>query len=325
MSEKTLHSQVQKPLVVLAGPTAVGKTRLSIHLAQALNGEVISADSMQVYRHMDIGSAKITPEEMGQIPHHLIDVLDPEEDFHVVRFQQMAKQALLDIWGRGRVPLLVGGTGFYIQAVVRDISFGEERDSENGYRQELESLAKQKGALWLHEKLAAVDPEAARQIHPNNHKRVLRALEYYHDTGNLISDHNREQQAKASAYNCAYFVLNDDRALLYQRIENRVDRMMADGLLKEVKALQERGCTRDMVSMQGLGYQEILAYLEGEYSLEEAVRRIKRDTRHFAKRQLTWFKREKEVIWVHRKDFDDQEERMLEYMLDQCRERGIGQ
>ena len=325
MSEKTLHSQAQKPLVVLAGPTAVGKTRLSIHLAQALNGEVISADSMQVYRHMDIGSAKITPEEMGQIPHHLIDVLDPEEDFHVVRFQQMAKQALLDIWGRGRVPLLVGGTGFYIQAVVRDISFGEERDSENGYRQELESLAKQKGALWLHEKLAAVDPEAARQIHPNNQKRVLRALEYYHDTGNLISDHNREQQAKASAYNCAYFVLNDDRALLYQRIENRVDRMMADGLLKEVKALQERGCTRDMVSMQGLGYQEILAYLEGEYSLEEAVRRIKRDTRHFAKRQLTWFKREKEVIWVHRKDFDDQEERMLEYMLDQCRERGIGQ
>lgn len=325
MSEKTLHSQVQKPLVVLAGPTAVGKTRLSIHLAQALNGEVISADSMQVYRHMDIGSAKITPEEMGQIPHHLIDVLDPEEDFHVVRFQQMAKQALLDIWGRGRVPLLVGGTGFYIQAVVRDISFGEERDSENGYRQELESLAKQKGALWLHEKLAAVDPEAARQIHPNNQKRVLRALEYYHDTGNLVSDHNREQQAKASAYNCAYFVLNDDRALLYQRIENRVDRMMADGLLKEVKALQERGCTRDMVSMQGLGYQEILAYLEGEYSLEEAVRRIKRDTRHFAKRQLTWFKREKEVIWVHRKDFDDQEERMLEYMLDQCRERGIGQ
>ena len=325
MSEKTLHSQAQKPLVVLAGPTAVGKTRLSIHLAQALNGEVISADSMQVYRHMDIGSAKITPEEMGQIPHHLIDVLDPEEDFHVVRFQQMAKQALLDIWGRGRVPLLVGGTGFYIQAVVRDISFGEERDSENGYRQELESLAKQKGALWLHEKLAAVDPEAARQIHPNNQKRVLRALEYYHDTGNLISDHNREQQAKASAYNCAYFVLNDDRTLLYQRIENRVDRMMADGLLKEVKALQERGCARDMASMQGLGYQEILAYLEGEYSLEEAVRRIKRDTRHFAKRQLTWFKREKEVIWVHRKDFDDQEERMLEYMLDQCRERGIGQ
>lgn len=315
----------KKPLIIITGPTAVGKTDLSIQIAKAVNGEIISADSMQVYRHMDIGSAKITPEEMGQIPHHLIDVLDPEEDFHVVRFQQMAKQALLDIWGRGRVPLLVGGTGFYIQAVVRDISFGEERDSENGYRQELESLAKQKGALWLHEKLAAVDPEAARQIHPNNQKRVLRALEYYHDTGNLISDHNREQQAKASAYNCAYFVLNDDRTLLYQRIENRVDRMMADGLLKEVKALQERGCTRDMVSMQGLGYQEILAYLEGEYSLEEAVRRIKRDTRHFAKRQLTWFKREKEVIWVHRKDFDDQEERMLEYMLDQCRERGIGQ
>lgn len=325
MNEKTLRAQAQNPLVVLAGPTAVGKTRLSIRLAQALNGEVISADSMQVYRHMDIGSAKITPEEMEQVPHHLIDVLEPEEDFHVVRFQQMAKQALLDICGRGRIPLLVGGTGFYIQAVVRDISFGEERNSEDRYRQELEALAEEKGALWLHGQLAAVDPQAARQIHPNNQKRVLRALEYYHDTGNLISAHNREQQAKASAYNCAYFVLNDDRQLLYQRIENRVDQMMADGLLEEVKALQKRGCTRGMVSMQGLGYQELLAYLEGEYSLEEAVRRIKRDTRHFAKRQLTWFKREKEVIWVHRKDFDDREDRMLEYMLDQCRERGIGQ
>lgn len=319
------NEKVQKPLVVLAGPTAVGKTRLSIRLAQALGAEVISADSMQVYRHMDVGSAKITPEEMNGVPHHLIDVLEPEEEFHVVRFQQMTKQALLDIWSRGRIPLLVGGTGFYIQAVVRDISFGKERDSKDRYRQELEARTQEKGVLWLHGQLAAVDPQSARQIHPNNQKRVLRALEYYHDTGKPISAHNQEQQAKASPYNCAYFVLNDDRDLLYQRIEERVDQMMAGGLLEEVAALRARGCTRNMVSMQGLGYQELLAYLEGEYSLEEAVRRIKLDTRHFAKRQLTWFKREKDVIWVHRKDFKDQEDRMLEYMRNQCRERGIGQ
>lgn len=311
----------KKPLVVLAGPTAVGKTHLSILLARALNGEVISADSMQVYRHMDIGSAKITPQEMEQIPHHLIDALEPEENFHVVRFQQMAKQALAEIYDRGRIPLLVGGTGFYIQAVVRDIAFGEEREEESGYRQEMERLARQHGALWLHEQLAAVDPEAARQIHPNNQKRTLRALEFYHDTKTPISTHNQEQQKRESPYACAYFVLTDERSVLYERIDRRVDQMMANGLLEEVRALKERGCTRDMVSMQGLGYQELLAHLEGEYSLEEAVRRIKRDTRHFAKRQLTWFKRERDALWVHKGEKCQAE--ILEYMLEQCRERGI--
>ncbi len=321
MDDKRTDLVQKKPLVVLAGPTAVGKTHTSIQLARALDGEVISADSMQVYRHMDIGSAKIMPKEMGQIPHHLIDALEPEEDFHVVRFQQMAKQAIQGIYTRGHIPLLVGGTGFYIQAVVRDIAFGEERPKENAYRQEMERLARQKGTQWLHRQLEAVDEEAARQIHPNNQKRILRALEYHHDTGMPISLHNREQREKTSPYTCAYFVLTDDRETLYQRIDQRVDQMMEDGLLDEVRALKERGCTRDMVSMQGLGYQELLAYLEGEYPLEEAVRLIKRDTRHFAKRQLTWFKREKDVIWIHKKEHPRSQ--ILGYMLEQCRERGI--
>ena len=313
----------KKPLVVLAGPTAVGKTRLSIRLAKALDGEIISADSMQVYRHMDIGSAKITREEMENIPHHLIDALDPEDEFHVVRFQQMAKEALDGIYTRGKIPILTGGTGFYIQSVVRDIAFGEENTGPNRYREELERLSQEKDALWLHRQLQAVDPEAARQIHPNNRKRILRALEFYHDNKTPISTHNREQQEKISPYICAYFVLTDDRARLYRRIEERVDQMMANGLLEEVKGLKARGCTRDMVSMQGLGYRELLAFLDGEYSLEEAAAKIKQNTRHFAKRQLTWFKREKEKIWVSWEDFDYQEEPMAEYMLNICRERGI--
>ncbi len=311
----------KKPLAVLAGPTAVGKTHLSIRLAKALNGEIISADSMQVYRHMDIGSAKISPTEMEGVPHHLIDALEPEESFHVVRFQQLAKKALEGIYARGRVPLLVGGTGFYIQAVVRDIAFGEERPQENGWRQEMERLAEKNGAQWLHAQLAAADPESARQIHPNNQKRVLRALEFYRETGTPISAHNQEQKEKISPYACAYFVLTDNRAVLYERIDQRVDQMMADGLLEEVRALKERGCTRDMTSMKGLGYQELLAYLEGEHSLAEAVRLIKRNTRHFAKRQLTWFKREPDVIWVSRENQSESE--ILEYMLEQCRKRGI--
>lgn len=321
MDEKKADHRQKRPLVVLAGPTAVGKTRLSIRLAKALDAEVISADSMQVYRHMDIGSAKIMPGEMEQIPHHLIDALEPEEPFHVVRFQQMAKQALDQIHVRGRIPLLVGGTGFYIQAVVRDISFGEERPAEDSYRRTLEEQARKNGPQWLHERLAAVDSKAAEEIHPNNQKRILRALEFYHDTGRPISAHNREQQKRVSPYNVIYFVLTDDREILYRRIDRRVDQMMADGLLEEVRLLKERGCTRDMVSMQGLGYQELLAYLEGDYPLEEAVRLIKRDTRHFAKRQLTWFKREKDVIWIDRQDLD--ETQILGYMLERCRERGI--
>lgn len=313
---------MKQPLVILTGPTAVGKTKTSIALAKAIDGEIISADSMQVYRHMDIGSAKIRPEEMEGVPHHLIDVLDPEEAFHVVRFQQLAKKAMDEIYAKSRIPILVGGTGFYIQSVLYDIDFTENEEN-TAIRAELERLAEEKGAAVLHQVLAEVDPESASEIHANNVKRVIRALEFYRLTGTKISEHNEEQRQKESPYNAAYFVLNDERSRLYERIDLRVEQMLKEGLIEEVQALKDRGYTRDMVSMQGLGYKEILAYLEGEISLEEAVYILKRDTRHFAKRQLTWFKREREVIWVNKPDFQYQKEAIEEFMLNTLRKRGI--
>ena len=243
---------MKKPLIILTGPTAVGKTKLSIALAKAVNGEIISADSMQVYRRMDIGSAKIRPEEMQGVPHHLIDVLEPEEDFHVVLFQKLAKAAMEDIWSRGHIPILTGGTGFYIQALLYDIDFTENEGNAE-LRANLEALAAEEGPEAFHARLVRADPKAAEEIHANNVKRVIRALEYYEMTGERISEHNEEQREKKSPYNFAYFVLNDERASLYGRIDRRVDEMMKDGLVKEVESLKNEGCRRGMVSMQGLG------------------------------------------------------------------------
>ena len=282
---------MKKPLIVLTGPTAVGKTKLSIALAKAVNGEIISADSMQVYRYMDVGSAKITPDEMDGVPHHLVDVLDPTEDFNIVLFQQLAKKSMEEIYSKGRIPILVGGTGFYIQAITRDIDFTQS-EQDDSYRKELEALAAEKGSSFLHDMLASVDPKSAEDIHENNVKRVIRALEFYKQNGTRISEHNEEQKEHVSPYNLAYFVLNAPRPLLYERIDARVDEMLKNGLVEEVKDLQRMGCHREMVSMQGLGYKEILSWLGGEYPYEEAIRILKRDTRHFAKRQLTWFRRE---------------------------------
>lgn len=313
---------MKKPLIVLTGPTAVGKTSLSIALAKAVNGEIISADSMQVYQKMDIGSAKIRPEEMDGVKHYLVDVLDPKEDFHIVKFQQMAKTAMEKIYAKGKIPILVGGTGFYIQAVTKDIDFTQARQ-EDSYRKDLELLAEEKGSEYLHEMLKKVDPKSAEAIHAHNVKRVIRALEFYHQNGTPISSHNEEQKQNESPYALAYFVLNMPRELLYQRIDLRVDQMLEEGLLEEVKALQKEGCHRGMVSMQGLGYKEILAYLEGEYPLEEAVRILKRDTRHFAKRQLTWFRRESEVVWVDKDSFNYEENQILGYMLNTCKDKGL--
>lgn len=305
---------MKKPLIILTGPTAVGKTKLSIKLAKAVNGEIISADSMQVYHYMDIGSAKILPEEMEGVPHHLVDCLDPDEEFNVVRFQQMAKEAMEDIYARNRIPILVGGTGFYIQAVTGDIDF-TECGEDNSYRKELEQMAKEQGAEVLHNMLAKVDPESAIAIHANNTKRVIRALEYYQQTGEPISQHNKQQREKESPYNLAYFVLNDERSHLYARIDARIDEMLKEGLVDEVKRLQQMGYHKGMVSMQGLGYKEILSYLDGTWSLEEAVYVLKRDTRHFAKRQITWFKREKNVEWFYKPDYDYDENKILDGML----------
>lgn len=313
---------MKKPLIVLTGPTAVGKTKLSISLAKAVDGEIISADSMQVYKYMDIGSAKIRPEEMQGVPHYLVDVLNPDEEFHIVRFQQMAKDAMEQIYAKGKIPILVGGTGFYIQAVTRDIDF-TEAEQEDGYRKELEALAVEKGNEHLHDMLSQVDPVSAKEIHANNVKRVVRALEFYHQNKQPISSHNHKERERQSPYNLAYFVLNAPRELLYRRIDTRVDEMLKDGLLEEVCRLKDMGYERGMVSMQGLGYKEILAYLDGEYPLDEAVRILKRDTRHFAKRQLTWFRREAEVNWVDKDAFGYDDEKILAYMLSVCREKKI--
>lgn len=317
-----IENEAGRPLVILTGPTAVGKTALSIALAKAIGGEIVSADSMQVYRHMDIGSAKITAEEMAGVPHHLIDVLEPTEAFNVVVFQKLAKEAMAGIYGRGHIPILVGGTGFYIQAVLYDIDF-TENDEDTALRRELEELARREGPEILYERLMAVDPAACESIHAHNVKRVIRALEFYEKTGQPISAHNEAQRQNVSPYRFAYFVLNDDREEIYARINLRVDEMLAAGLVEEVRRLRELGCTKDMVSMQGLGYKEILRYLEGELTLEEAVTLIKRDTRHFAKRQLTWFRREKEVIWVGKNVFDQNSQNILGFMQDFLREKGI--
>ena len=312
----------ENKMIILTGPTAVGKTDLSIQLAKAINGEIISADSMQVYRHMDIGSAKVTPEEMDGVCHHLIDVLEPEEEFNVVVFQKLAKEALTGIYERGHIPIIVGGTGFYIQALLYDIDF-TENDGDTAIRRELEKLAQTQGAGCLHQMLQEIDPESAAAIHQNNVKRVIRAIEFYRQTGKKISLHNEQEREKQSPYQFLYYVLDTDRKTLYERIDRRVDLMMEHGLVDEVKHLADMGCTRDMVSMQGLGYKEILDYLSGEIPLEEAVYILKRDTRHFAKRQITWFKRERDVRWLELEQFQNDRKKVLEHILDEIEGEGI--
>lgn len=305
--------QSTNPLIILTGPTAAGKTRLSIALAKAVNGEIISADSMQVYRHMNIGSAKIQPEEMQGVKHYLVDLLEPTQDFNIFLFQKLAKQAIAEIYAKGKIPILVGGTGFYIQSVLYDIDFKEGAE-DTALREELEQLAHKKGAAFLHDLLKECDPEAAQEIHENNIKRVIRAIEFYRQTGRRISEHNAAEREKRPAYDSRYFVLTDQRDKLYEAIDRRVDSMMAKGLVDEVKMLMNMGCRRDSTAMQGLGYKEIIPYLAGEISLEEAVYIIKRDTRHFAKRQLTWFRRERNVIWIEKDKFAYDDKKMLHYI-----------
>lgn len=303
-------------IIILTGPTAVGKTKLSVALAKKIGGEIISADSMQVYRYMNIGTDKISTSKMGGVMHHMIDVLDPTEDFNVCIFQHMVNDILTDIYARGHVPIIVGGTGFYIQAVLYGIDF-TETDSDETYRNMLEQEAAQSGPEFLHAKLRMVDPVSADMIHPNNMKRVIRALEFYHKTGTCISEHNEAEHARRSPYDFRYFVLTDDRDELYRRIDQRVDDMIETGLVEEVQKLLQMGVRPEMTSMQGLGYREILAYLNHEYDLDRAVFLIKRNTRHFAKRQLTWFRREKDVRWIDKKIFMRDDQQILEEMIRQ--------
>ena len=310
---------MMRPLIIITGPTAVGKTALSVRLAKAIGGEIISADSMQVYRHMDIGSAKIKKEEMDGVPHYLIDVLDPEEEFNVTVFQKMAKEAVEEIYSHGHIPIVAGGTGFYIQALLYDIDFTENGE-DTSIRMELEKLGQERGAEHLHNLLRDIDPDSAEEIHENNMKRVIRAIEYYRQTGERISEHNKREREKKSPYDFLYYVVNTDRPYLYERIDRRVDLMLEQGLVKEVMHLKDMGLTRDMVSMQGLGYKEILDYLQGICTLEEAVYVLKRDTRHFAKRQITWFKRERDVRWLNLPDFNNDLDQVQLKMLQDINE-----
>ncbi len=310
---------MMRPLIIITGPTAVGKTALSVRLAKAIGGEIISADSMQVYRHMDIGSAKIKKEEMDGVPHYLIDVLDPEEEFNVTVFQKMAKEAVEEIYSHGHIPIVAGGTGFYIQALLYDIDFTENGE-DTSIRMELEKLGQERGAEYLHNLLRDIDPDSAEEIHENNLKRVIRAIEYYRQTGERISEHNKREREKNSPYNFLYYVVNTDRARLYERIDRRVDLMLEQGLVEEVMHLKDMGLTRDMVSMQGLGYKEILDYLQGICTLEEAIYVLKRDTRHFAKRQITWFKRERDVRWLNLPDFNNDLDQVQLKMLQDINE-----
>ena len=327
-----------KPLIILTGPTAVGKTDLSIKLAKALDGEIISADSAQVYKGLDIGSAKVTEEEMQGVPHHLIDVYEPDFPFDVTVFKEAAKKAVEDIYSRGRIPIIVGGTGFYIQALLYDISF-DESDETGEYLADFEEEIRKQGASGetfrevlenyvealdvLYSKLTEIDPDSTKVIHKNNYRKVIRALEFYHFYGEPISAHNSREREKSSAYNSFYFVLNMNRDRLYERINKRVDIMINNGLVEEVKQLKEQGLTRDMTSMQAIGYKEIYDALETDGSMEEAAEQIKLNTRHFAKRQLTWFRREKDVIWLDRDEFssnytlssDETDDNILKFII----------
>ena len=301
-------------LIILAGPTASGKTSVSIDLAKRLGGEIISADSMQVYKYMDVGTAKISVEEMQGVKHHLIDVLDPKEDFNIVKFQNMVKSSIEEIVKNGHIPILVGGTGFYIQSIIYDIDFNTE-DDNSSVRKKLEEEYDTLGADFMYEKLKKIDSVSAQTIHKNNKKRIIRAIEYFLINNEPISSHNEVQRKKNSPYDYRFFVLNPPRDILYERINKRVDIMVENGLVDEVKKLREMGLSMENISMQGIGYKEIIEYLDGEVSLESAIENIKQNTRHMAKRQVTWFKREKDVIYVDPFSFESNE-KIVDYMIE---------
>lgn len=305
---------IKDKLIILAGPTASGKTAVSVDLAKRIGGEIISADSMQIYRGMDIGTAKITADEMQGVKHYLINVSDPKEDFNIVKFQNMVKCSIEEIKKNGHIPILVGGTGFYIQSIIYDIKFDKE-DDNGSIRKVLEEEYDKMGADFMYEKLKKIDSISAENIHKNNKKRIIRAIEYFLINNTLISEHNELQRKKTSPYDFRFFVLNPRRDILYDRINKRVDKMVEKGLVDEVKSLIESGLSIDNISMQGIGYKEIVEYLEGNIPLDKAVENIKQNTRHMAKRQVTWFKRERDVIYIDPFEFENNE-KIVDYMVE---------
>ncbi|MFQ9246888.1 MAG: tRNA (adenosine(37)-N6)-dimethylallyltransferase MiaA [Clostridium paraputrificum] len=288
---------MKKKILVIGESTAVGKTELSIELAKRLNGEIISADSMQIYKYMDIGSAKISKEEMNGVVHHLIDVVDPSINFSVADYKEQGEKAIKEIISRGKLPIIVGGTGLYINSLTCNMTFTEAEKDED-YRRELKRLAEEHGNNYIHEMLKDIDPISYKEIHANNRKRVIRALEVYKLTGKPFSSYNAGEDFYRSEYDVHYYVLTMDREKLYERINLRVDIMMEKGLLEECIKLKEMGYTSSMQSMQGIGYKEILYYLEGNVKLQEAINMIKQGSRNYAKRQLTWFRRDPRVTFL---------------------------
>lgn len=304
-----------KKLYVLTGPTAVGKSSLSIELAKAIDAEIISGDSMQVYKQMDIGTAKISKEEMGNIPHHLIDFLEPSEDFNTFIFKELANKAILDIYNRNKIPLIVGGTGFYIQSVVYDIDFESVDDS---LRKSIIKEKEQYGMEYIYDKLKKIDPNYAQKS-IGNEKRIIRALEFYYTNGYPLSMHNEKLREKSSPYDLRYFVLTKSREKLYEDINKRVDMMIDSGLVEEAKSVFGDKKNRNTTASKAIGYRELIEYFDGEVTIENAIEKIKQNTRHFAKRQLTWFRREKDVIWVDKDHFKNESE-ILEFLLEKINE-----
>lgn len=305
-----------KPLILICGPTGVGKSDIAVSLCHKLNGEILSADSVQVYKGLDIGSAKVTEDEMRGIKHYLIDCLEPDEEFGVHLFQSMAINTINEIYSKGKIPVIVGGTAFYIQALLYGIDFTEEVESSHDYRDELISKVKtEDDAKEMWKNLNEIDPSYAAITHYNNVKRVARALEYYHHTGRLFSEYNKEQSEKSSEYNFIYVALTDDRAKLYERINIRVDKMLKKGLVEEVSNLKAKGYDSSLNSMSSIGYKEIGEYLEGDISLDDAIENIKKNSRHYAKRQLTWLRREKDIVFFDRSEYKT-EDNIIESIIE---------
>jgi tRNA dimethylallyltransferase len=298
---------MKKNLLILGGPTAVGKTDISIKIAQKLGGEIISADSMQIYKYMDIGSAKVTVDEMKGIPHYMIDIVEPDKSFNVSDFKRIAEEKIDEITARKRLPMVVGGTGLYINSLICSYDFSEAGIDQD-YRDHLEGLAELKGKEYIHGMLKDVDYGSYERLYPNDLKRVIRALEVYRMIGVTITEYNSMRQEYVCPYNLEYYVLTMDRASLYNRINLRVDLMMKKGLIDEVESLKARGYNGDMQSMKGIGYKEILYYLEGKMTLEEAVELIKKSSRNYAKRQLTWFRKDPRVKWINKDEFDSDDD-----------------
>lgn len=309
-------------LICITGPTATGKTRLGVDLSLELDGEVISCDSMQVYRGMDIGTAKATEEEMRGVPHHMLDVVSPEESYSVGRYVQEAGACAEDIARRGKMPIVVGGTGLYMDSLVRGIDFAES-PGDDSLRRELEGIGRSRGGEALLDMLREFDPEAAARIHPNNLKRIIRAIEIYRLTGKTITRHDEESRLRPDAFEAVRIVLSfEDREKLYERIDRRVDVMMERGLLEEVRALLEGGLSRESTAMAAIGYKELAEYLDGECSLEDAVQRIKQGSRRYAKRQLTWFRRCGDAKWIYVdkcRNFDEVRQIATDFIRDKMR------